>query len=409
MNHRKLPGLSPELETLLKRFGVGQIERSGRQAALCIVASIVNLRQIERVFGAMFAVNARHVLRERARELCREYAGTVAMSGEHMLFVFDVLPDLHRAHDETGAPPAVLLDFILTRLSEHPVRTGRAVAFPLIEASVAPFEDGPFNIDAINATASIDAMPDDYSQEQLAADTRLAEHLLGAMNDGRLDFDLERICDTFEPTTTQYFEALLCKTGDVFRERYRIGPEVRAMERLGVVRSLDRWVVRTIVDRLRANPDARLGCNVSARSAVVDGWWALLFATLAVEPDVASRLTVEITETFPITNLAATREFVAALKSLGCRVALDDVGHDFGSLRNLITLGADIVKLDRTIVSGCRDDEAAVARFARLIEFAKVCASSVVVEGIETGSDEKTARACGATGLQGYLYSSSAS
>ncbi|BDC39165.1 hypothetical protein PTKU15_24620 [Paraburkholderia terrae] len=396
--------MKPELETLLKRFGVGQITRSGKRAVLCIVASIVNLPQIERACGALFALNMRQVLRERARELCREHAGTVAMSGEHMLFVFDVLPHARGARFELDMLPVYLLDAILTRLSERSVRFGAAVAFPLIEAGIARLEDEPFDIASINSALSVGIATDD-SQAQFAMDTRVAESVLGSMNDGQLDFDFERICDAREAAATLYLEALLCKKGDALRERHRIGSEVRALERLGVVRCLDRWGVGAMIDRLRSNPDARLGCNVSARSAVVDGWWALMFATLACEPDVASRLTVEITETFPLAHLDATREFVAALKLLGCRVALDDVGHDFGSLRNLITLGVDIVKLDRALVAACRDDEPAAARFTQLIELAKVCAGSIIVEGIETGRDARIACASGATGLQGYLYS----
>ncbi|SOE64588.1 EAL domain, c-di-GMP-specific phosphodiesterase class I (or its enzymatically inactive variant) [Burkholderia sp. YR290] len=403
MSHRRLHGLKPELETLLKRFGVGQITRSGKRV-LCIVASIVNLPQIEHACGARFMLNMRQVLRERARELCREHAGTVAMSGEHMLFVFDALPHACGARSDMDMLPAHLLDSILTRLSERPVRFGAAVAFPLMQASITRFEDEPFDIASVNSALSVGIAAGD-SQAQFAMDTRVAEPVFGAMHDGLLDFDLERICDAREPAATLYLEALLCKKGDALRERHRIGSEVRALERLGVVRRLDRWGVGTIIDRLRSNPDARLGCNVSARSAVVDGWWALVFATLACEPDVASRLTVEITETIPLANLDATREFVAALRSLGCRVALDDVGHDFGSLRNLITLGVDIVKLDRALVAACRDDGPAVARFAQLIELAKVCASSIIVEGIETRRDAQIACASGATGLQGYLYS----
>ncbi|SEJ91478.1 EAL domain-containing protein [Paraburkholderia diazotrophica] len=402
MSHNRLTGFETELETLLKRFGAGQRAHSGSRVGLCIVATIVNLRQLERVYGSIFAMTARQVLRERARELCREYSGIVAMSGEHMLFAFDVLPHVRGALDTL---PSRLLDIILIRLSERPVRYGQAVAFPVFEAGIAHFDDKPFDIASVNAASRIDAAARDEWREAFVADTRVAESVFGAMNDGRLDFDFERICDAKKPSATLYQEALLCKMGDAYRERTRIGSEICALERLGVVRCLDRWVVQTIIDRLRANPAARLGCNISTRSAVLDGWWALIVTTLAVEPNVASRLTIEITETFPLANLDATREFVAVLQSLGCRVALDDVGHDFGSLRNLITLDADIAKLDRSLIARCRHDEAAAARFAQLIELVKVCADSIVVEGIETESDAQTACSSGATGLQGYLYS----
>jgi EAL domain-containing protein (putative c-di-GMP-specific phosphodiesterase class I) len=408
MSQHRLPGFRPELAKLQRCFGVGKVERGGGRAALCVVATIANLSQIERAHGSMFATTARQVLRERARELCRRHSGTVAMSGKHMLFVFDVFPHARETHGGPGALPSRLLDLILTSLSERPIRIGLSVAFPVIDANVAHFDDKPFNIGSVNAASHTGVSSGGDSLEQFVADTRVAESVFSALNDHRLDFDFERICDAKETATTLYLEALLCRTGGALHERCRIGSEIRALERLGVVRCLDRWVIRTVIDRLRANPEARLGCNISTRSAVIDGWWGLVLTTLAFEPDVASRLTVEITETFPLTNLDATREFVAVLRSVGCRVALDNVGHDFGSLRKLISLGVDIVKLDRSLVAGCRDDEAATARFAQLIELAKVCAGAIVVEGIETINDAQTACANGATGLQGYLYHPSA-
>jgi EAL domain-containing protein (putative c-di-GMP-specific phosphodiesterase class I) len=382
---------------LLKRFGIGQNTRGEWPAALCIVATVVNLPQVEHVFGAMFATNMRHVLRERARELCRHYPGAAAMSGEHMLFVFD-------SPEERQDPS--LLDLVLSSLADRPVRLGSAIGFPVVEANVARFDDAPFDINSVNPAQARDVQPDDKWQEQFVADTRVAEYIFKAMDDGQLDFDFERVCDANEPAMTLYYEALLCKTGEAAGRRLRVGSEVRALERLGVVRRLDRWVVDSVVRRLTVDRRARLGCNISARSAAIDVQWALLVATLAEDPDVASRLTIEITETFPLANLEAAREFVSTLRSLGCRIALDDVGHDFGSLRNLLSLGADIVKLDRALVAECCSDAAAAARLSQLVDLAKVCATSVVVEGIETQDDASIARACGATGLQGYLYSS---
>lgn len=404
MSHERLPGLRPELASLLKRFGIGPAARSDWPAALCIVATFVNLPQIEHAYGPMFATTVRHVVRERARELCRQYPGTVAMSAQHILFVFDASPDMQDTHRGFGAHPSLLLDRILTCLADRPVRSGSAVAFPVIEVNVAHFADEPFDIDSVNAARVSEMQSGEEWREQFLADTQVAERVFRAMDERQLDFDFERICDAKEPWTTHYHEALLSKTGDGPDERCRIGSEVRALERLGVVRRLDRWVVESIIGRLRANPDARMGCNVSAASAAIDAWWALIVVTLVEEPEVASRLTIEITETFPLVNLDSAREFVSVIKWLGCRVALDDVGHDFGSLRNLVSLGVDIVKLDRSLVVACRHDETAAARLIQLIGFAKVCDASVVVEGIETTDDARIACANGATGLQGYLY-----
>lgn len=409
MTHNRLPGRWPELALLLNRLGVGRYARSDWPAALCVVATVVNLVQMECAYGSMFAATARRQIRERARKLCTQYSGTMTLSGEHMMFVFDALPDTQDAHcGGLAVRPSLLLDRILTALADCPVLSGSAVAFPVIEAYVVHFDDEPFDIDSINSVWLPDATTSIAWREQFLADTHVAGCLFSAMDDGQIDFAFERVCDAKEPWKTQYLEALLCRTDRASDERSRIGSEVRSLERLGVVRRLDRWIAQSTIRRLRANPDARIGCNISAQSAAIDAWWAFLIATLADEPDVAARLTIEITETSPLPSLDAACEFVLVFKLLGCQVALDDVGYDFDSLRNLITLGVDIVKIDGALVVERRYDEAVAARFTQLIGLAKVCAASIVVGGIETADDAQAACASGATSLQGYLYSPSA-
>ncbi|MBC8749827.1 EAL domain-containing protein [Paraburkholderia sp. WC7.3b] len=71
----------------------------------------------------------------------------------------------------------------------------------------------------------------------------------------------------------------------------------------------------------------------------------------------------------------------------------------------LTGLGVDIVKIDLRCL---RQEEGGTRNplgLRPLIQFAKTYAASVIVEGIETEDDAQQARECGATCLQGYLYS----
>ncbi|TDY16897.1 EAL domain-containing protein (putative c-di-GMP-specific phosphodiesterase class I) [Paraburkholderia sp. BL6665CI2N2] len=246
--------------------------------------------------------------------------------------------------------------------------------------------------------------PGDIWRQQFIEDTEVAASIFCAMDEGRLQFAFETICHATGAETVDYCEALLCERIAGATTRVRLGSLVPALERLGLVRRLDRWVVNSIIKALRADPDARLGCNISAHSARLDAWWAAILNTLSEEPDIARRLIVEITETAPLTEFEEAREFVRVLRSLGCRVALDDVGNGYSSVKNLLCLGVDIAKIDRTFVRDAFGEETARARLRHLVEFAKTCAPSVVVEGVETEVDACVARGCGATFLQGFLF-----
>lgn len=393
---------SPHLAELLSRLGAQSSSRSVPAGTFCIVASICNLPQLEHVHGAGVASRVRHAVLERARQICGFEPGIVSMSGEHMLFVFDTQP-----WEPPNAPAtpraAVLLERILSRLGGQPVEASGKSLFAVISAVVVPWTNEPFDIAAVAAKAMPAQIGSSAWREGYLADMKTALAMFDALDEEQLGFEWEPVCDVGGPTSIQYYEALLCRFGDGGVER--MGHLVPALERVGLVRRLDQWVVETVIDTLRLNPDVCLGCNVSAQSARLDAWWVFILAALSDEPYIASRLVIEITETAPFDDLMAARDFVRSIQSLGCRVALDDVGAGYSTLKTLVELGVDIAKIDRAYVRQAGDDAAATARLGELIALAGTCAKEVVVEGIEHDEDAELSRRSGASGLQGYLFS----
>jgi EAL domain-containing protein (putative c-di-GMP-specific phosphodiesterase class I) len=177
---------------------------------------------------------------------------------------------------------------------------------------------------------------------------------------------------------------------------------ILALERLGLIRQLDQWVVSSVIEKLAANPEIRLGCNISAQSAVADGWWAFIQAILKSSPDLAQRLIIEITETSQFSDIDAASKFVATLRSLKCRVALDDIGDGYSTIQILSRITPDVTKIDRTYLHAARFNKAGSDFLERLIALAKLCSGAVVVEGVETEEDLRIARRGGATWVQGY-------
>ena len=92
---------------------------------------------------------------------------------------------------------------------------------------------------------------------------------------------------------------------------------------------------------------------------------------LRAHPGVAERLIVEITETAAIHDIDETRGFVARVKDLGCRIAIDDFGAGYTSFRNLRKLGVDIVKIDGAFVQNLTRSEDDRAFVRTLIDLAR--------------------------------------
>jgi predicted signal transduction protein with EAL and GGDEF domain len=111
----------------------------------------------------------------------------------------------------------------------------------------------------------------------------------------------------------------------------------------------------------------------------------------AAQPSgVAERLIVEITESAAIHDIDETRGFVARVKDLGCRIAIDDFGAGYTSFRNLRKLGVDIVKIDGAFVQHIMRSEDDRAFVRTLIDLAKRLKLATVAEWVQ---DEKP-RAC---------------
>lgn len=93
---------------------------------------------------------------------------------------------------------------------------------------------------------------------------------------------------------------------------------------------------------------------------------------------------VELTEHEPVADYPALRR---ALRILGARVSVDDAGAGFATLRHVMVLEPDFVKLDRSWVAGIDRDPARQALAAGIAHFARVIGASLVAEGVETEAE----------------------
>ena len=164
---------------------------------------------------------------------------------------------------------------------------------------------------------------------------------------------------------------------------------VPVAERLGLVRLLDFRVLELVIDEMIAAPTLQTSFNVSPASTTDPDWWAGLDSLLRSNPGVAERLIVEITESAAIHDIDETRGFVARVKDLGCRIAIDDFGAGYTSFRNLRKLGVDIVKIDGAFVQNIvkSDDDRAFAH--TLIDLSRRLGLKTVAEWVQ---DEDSAQ-----------------
>ena len=230
----------------------------------------------------------------------------------------------------------------------------------------------------------------------------IADEAVRALNDRRMMLALQPIVASgnHEPELYECLLRMKLLDGSIVPA----GEFIQVAERFGLAKLIDHRVLELAVDLMRASPTIKLALNVSAATTTDPQWVANLGAFAGADRSLTTRLTVEITETAAISDLDETVKFVAALKALGVRVALDDFGAGYTSFRSLRRLGVDMVKIDGSFVQNLATHAEDELFVRTLIELARDFGIVTVGEWV---GDEKTAKLleqAGVAYMQGYFF-----
>lgn len=229
-----------------------------------------------------------------------------------------------------------------------------------------------------------------------------AERMHRALREGGLSFAYQPIvrAETLEPA---YHECLLrlSEGGGAPTSEPSL---IVAAERLGDIPALDRKTLDMAIDVLEQHHHVTLSVNLSGLTVSNRAWLRALNARLRLRPDLAKRLVVEITETAAMRDLEESARFIAQVRDLGVRVALDDFGAGFTSFRHLKALAVDIVKIDSSFCAGVADNADNQLFLRSLGTVARGFSLSCVAEGPTSAADESFLRGEGVQYFQGNRY-----
>ena len=245
----------------------------------------------------------------------------------------------------------------------------------------------------------------EMNEEQMRdnrASLRLGERVKTALQDGRLVFAYQPVVDAVSQEV-RFFESLLrmrAEDGSIIPAK-RFVPVV---EELGLVRMVDRRALDLAIHELEAYPDLNLAVNISGLTAADRSWLRRLVGRLKGRPDLATRLVVEITETAALYDIEESASFVATVRDLGCRVALDDFGAGYTTFRHLKALTVDLVKIDGSFVRDIRNNTENQLFIRNLLSLARSFGLETVAECVENAEDAAFLRDEGIELLQGYHF-----
>lgn len=179
------------------------------------------------------------------------------------------------------------------------------------------------------------------------------------------------------------------------------GALLEAAERLDRLHDLGRAIRGRAVEPLSAAAEeALLLVNVHTQDLMDD----TLFDPQGPLGRVAGRVGLEITERARLERIDDPRSRVQRLRSLGFRIAIDDIGAGYAGLTSFANLEPDLVKIDMTLV---RNVETAPMKARLVASFIDVCRDldiPVIAEGVETEAERDRLRELGCDLFQGFLF-----
>lgn len=166
---------------------------------------------------------------------------------------------------------------------------------------------------------------------------------------------------------------------------------------LGLATRLEMTAVsRAIARRSQLPPGVFMAVNLSPE--------ALMSPELVgvIPQGFADQLVIELTEHTPVLDYQALGLAFAPLRASGAALAIDDAGAGFASLRHILELAPQFIKLDISITQKIEHERVALALAVALTSFAGAIEARIIAEGIETASQLEALRSLGIRLGQGY-------
>jgi len=196
-------------------------------------------------------------------------------------------------------------------------------------------------------------------------------------------------------------------------DRGEISPTefIPVAEESGLILQLGRWAMHQAAETLAGWDRAvgrplpfYVGVNLSALQVARDDIASVVSSALRASGLSGDRLTLELTESAIVQDPARATRVFDALKSLEATVAMDDFGTGYSSLAYLQRLPIDVLKIDRSFVTGMMVDPDSVAIVRAVLSLADALGMSTTAEGIETVELATTLATLGCASGQGFYF-----
>ena len=414
--HDELTGLPSRamFEELLELSITRARHHEASVAVMCV--DIDDFRLVNDSLGRLAGDEVLNVVAGRLREAARETDLVARRSGDTFLLL---LADLEREGDDV----------------ELAVARAETAAQRILDSLAVPFRAGGTEL-YVSASIGISLFPQDGDEtgsllrnaEAAMLESKKGGHAYVVSNRGALDSSAKlrfvtRLRKAVESQrwALHYQPILELETGRMQGVEALIrwiepdgtmvppGDFIPLAEELGLIEAIGDWVVRELVYQAQAWRELDIDLDISFNLSPRQFWQPDLARGIleriregGIDP---SKIVVEITESSAMTDPDKAQTILEDLHAGGLRIAIDDFGTGYSSLARIRDMPVDVLKIDRSFVSGVDVDPQNQSIVSAFIELSRGLGVTTLAEGIETEGELAFVRERGCVMGQGFYFS----
>jgi EAL domain-containing protein (putative c-di-GMP-specific phosphodiesterase class I) len=177
-------------------------------------------------------------------------------------------------------------------------------------------------------------------------------------------------------------------------------------EKHGLMKALTKWLITQTVHLLHSWQYTNLPLAINVSPTAFDAELCQFIVSKLAEKGLSTNLLeIEITESVQIENIQNVAASAHWLQSKGVKISLDDFGTGFSTMRYLVEIPTDCVKIDKTFVQQAPMQPQAKMVLKALIELAQEIGTKVICEGVETEEQLRLVQNLGCDIVQGFYFS----
>jgi multidomain signaling protein FimX len=171
---------------------------------------------------------------------------------------------------------------------------------------------------------------------------------------------------------------------------------------------IDRWVVRrailALADLHQHERKATFFINLSA-SALHDVEMVIMIQRWLTETGLKGKyIVLELEESAMAANPGPTVAFLRAAKRVGCRVCIDNFGHQVDAIAKLEELPVEYVKIDGSLVKDASDDAGSLQELKRVVDASKRVSNTTIAKSVESAAALSVLWTLGLDYAQGHYF-----